>query len=155
MNNEQFISIQDSVLTIYNIDSTYAGTYTCVVSNGCGSVTSSIATLTVLILPYITQQPLPVSACQSSIANFTSSVIGTNPISFQWEKNGNNIAGATNSTLNIQSVALSDTGSYSYVATNICGSVTSISATLSVSSTAPVIVQQPIGGSQCTGIIIP
>ncbi len=51
---------------------------------------------------------------------------------YQWQKNGVNIVGATNSTYIIPGATGNDSGNYSVVATNTSGSATSNMALLTV-----------------------
>jgi hypothetical protein len=135
----------------YSITSTQAsdaGAYTCVVTNTGGSATSSAATLTVTTAataPTITQQPVNATATTGTSATFSVVVSGTTPISYQWRKDGATISGATSASYTITSVQATDAGSYTVVATNTAGSITSSGATLTVSATAttPAITQQP------------
>jgi hypothetical protein len=60
------------------------------------------------------------------------SAIGVPTPEYRWRKNGTNIAGATNSSYSITSVATNDAGTYSVVVTNSAGSVTSSGAVLGV-----------------------
>ena len=48
-----------------------AGSYDCVVTNACGSATSTAATLTVNSAPTISSQPAPVATCTGTSATFT------------------------------------------------------------------------------------
>jgi len=58
---------------------------------------------------------------------------GTAPLSYQWRKNGVNIAGATATSYTTPATATSDSGStFSVVVTNTAGTVTSAAATLTV-----------------------
>jgi hypothetical protein len=58
---------------------------------------------------------------------------GTDPLSYQWQKNGVDIPGATSSSLTTGPVALSDNGAkYRVIVTNSCGSATSVEAILAV-----------------------
>ncbi|MEY3231103.1 MAG: hypothetical protein RL689_1192, partial [Planctomycetota bacterium] len=98
--------------------STDQGSYDCVVSNGCGSVTSSSATLTVNTAPSITTQPANTAACVGSGASFTVAATGTGPLTYQWRRSGVNISGATSATYSITSVASGNAGSYDCVVTN-------------------------------------
>jgi hypothetical protein len=54
------------------------------------------------------------------------------PITYQWQFNGSNIAGATSSTLMISNVAQTNLGAYAVVVSNAVGSSTSSNATLSM-----------------------
>jgi len=107
------------------------------VINSAGSVTSSAATLTVNSAPVITTQPSNQSTTVGGTATFTVVAEGTSPLSYQWQKAGNNISGATSSSYTTPATALTDNGSqFDVVVSNSLGSATSNKATLSVSSTA-------------------
>jgi len=58
--------------------------------------------------------------------------IGDLPLTFRWQFNGANIAGATNSNYSLTNIAIGNAGYYSVVATNNSGSVTSRVAVLRV-----------------------
>lgn len=69
---------------------------------------------------------------------------GTPPLSYQWRKDGNPIAGATSSTFTKPGVTSGDAGVYSVLVSNEQGSVTSQSATISVQAvTQPTLIQGP------------
>jgi hypothetical protein len=85
-----------------------------------------------LELPIITQAPQDVTVWQHQTAVFSVTATGTG-ITYQWQKNGVNIPGATSSTLTITDPVLADDGSqFRVVLTNEAGSVTSTTATLTV-----------------------
>lgn len=109
-----------------------AADYTVTVSNGFGTVTSDVAHVSVLTpsIPSITSQPSDLSAAVGGPALFTVVATGYPAPTYQWKKNGVNIPGATNSTLNIANVLFSDAGNYTVVVTNSQGSVTSTAAVL-------------------------
>src|SRR5207249_4944196 len=65
-------------------------------------------------------------------ATFTVEASGGDPLTYQWYFNGTPITGATDSTLTIPNVQLSDAGQYSVQISNPYGSVTSAFATLDV-----------------------
>ncbi|MDD1748380.1 MAG: immunoglobulin domain-containing protein [Methanothrix sp.] len=87
----------------------------------------------------------------------TLSVVSTGiaPLSFQWQKNGVNITGATSSTYKTPATTLADSGStFRCVVSNSAGSVTSNAATLTVvstSSTPPSITSQPTNKTVVAG----
>ena len=128
--------------TITNVQSTNAGNYSVVVTNVAGSVTSSNAMLTVLVPPSITTQPTNQTVKQGSNAVFTVTATGTAPLSYRWQFNGTNLAGATNVSLTITNVQSTNTGNYSVIVTNVVGSVTSSNGVLAL-MTAPAITVQP------------
>ena len=124
---------------------TTPGTYTVSfrMKNAAGAYFGSTVSLPVIVAtaPAITTQPAGVIKDPGQTAAFTAVVSGTAPLSYQWRKNGakladgGDISGATSGTLTIANVELADAASYSVVVTNIAGSVTSQSASLTVTST--------------------
>ncbi len=123
--------------------------FTVAVSNTAGSVTSSAATLTVNaapVAPSITTQPTSQTVTAGQTATFTVAAAGTAPLSYQWQKNGINIAGATAATYATPATTTSDSGStFRVLVSNTAGSVTSSAATLTVNAAAvaPSITTQP------------
>ncbi len=80
-------------------------------------------------------------------ATFAVGVDGSGPLSFQWRRDGVNIAGATSASLTFHSVALPNAGIYSVVVTNSAGAVVSGTVTLdvlpAVGNVPPTITSQP------------
>lgn len=105
-----------------------AGSYDCVVTNGCGSDTSAAATLTIGTAPTISTQPDSVIACRSSPAEFT--VLAAGATGFQWRLDNVDLPGETGSTLTISPVTLGDEGTYTCRISNTCGFVISDGAGL-------------------------
>ncbi len=70
-------------------------------------------------------------------ATLTVAATGDAPLSYQWQFNGANIAGATSATLTLTNVDASKAGSYTVVVTNPGGSVTGTAATLTVTIPPP------------------
>jgi phage gpG-like protein len=122
----------NSTLTIASVSDADAANYSAVVSDACGSVTTSNAALTVIDPPSITAQPLGQRVMLGSSVSFSVSVSGTAPFSYQWRFNGNGILNATNNAYAIQAVVATNTGNYSVVVNNPAGSVTSSNALLTV-----------------------
>lgn len=145
------IAISGATGATYAIASTStgnAGTYSVVVTNGAGTVTSVGATLTVaasLIAPAITTQPLSLSVTAGQPASFSVLATGSAPLTYQWKKNSTAISGATSATYSLAATATGDAGTYTVVVTNGAGSATSTGATLTVATVAvaPTITQQP------------
>jgi len=128
-----------------------AGEYRCVVGNGCGSLLSGSATLTVEARPAISQQPLSQVACEGGAVTFSVAAGGTVPLSYQWRKYGQPIAGGTGATYTINPVGPGDTGVYDVVIANECGMVISNAATLTVCGAVPSIEDQPDDAAVCAG----
>ena len=73
-------------------------------------------------------------------------------MTYQWQLNGTDIAGATNSSLILTNVAPANNGSYTVTVKNSAGEVASGPATLNVSDVGkPVITQQPISRTVVSG----
>jgi len=120
-----------------------AGNYTVVVNNSYGSVTSAVVTLTVYVPPSITSQPANQTVVQGQNATFsvTVSSISTQPMSYQWNINGVNLPWATNASLTITNAQANDAGSYFVMITNLGGSATSSTKTLTVNIPAGIVTQ--------------
>ena len=122
-----------NALTITNISNSDAASYSVIVSNFYGTVTSSNATLTVLGPPVITVQPTNMLVLPGANVAFGISFIGSVPFfPYQWKFNGSNILNATNVSYSISSVGTNNAGNYSIVITNPAGSVISSNAALTV-----------------------
>jgi hypothetical protein len=106
---------------------------------GCGGSPTSPSTPAPPVLPTapaITQQPSPQSVAVGQSAAFTITAAGTAPLSYQWKKNGTAIAGATLASYTTPVTIAGDTGAaFMVVISNAAGSVTSNSATLTVTGT--------------------
>ncbi|MES2285339.1 MAG: PQQ-dependent sugar dehydrogenase [Bacteroidota bacterium] len=84
--------------------------------------------------PVITDQPDNLSVSQGQQAVFNVAASGTNPLTYQWKKNGINITGAYSSSYTINNVQSTDAGQYTVYISNSFGNVTSNAATLSVTA---------------------
>ena len=94
--------------------------FTVVVTNVAGNVTSSTATLTVNSPPVITTQPGNPSVTVGQTATFSVTATGTAPLSYQWRKNGVDIASATSASYTTPVTALSDDGAlFTVVVSNV------------------------------------
>ncbi|MGZ4963234.1 MAG: immunoglobulin domain-containing protein, partial [Limisphaerales bacterium] len=152
-NGVNIVGATNSTLSIASAQGTNAGTYSVVVCNGSACITSSNATLAVNIPPFITQQPVDESVIVGTGANFFANGDGTAPLSYQWQHNGGNISGATNTSLSIASVQQSDAGSYALVVSSPYGSATSSNAVLSVLTSTIVVAN--VSGSGSSTVQVP
>jgi glucose/arabinose dehydrogenase len=82
--------------------------------------------------PIVTAHPLTKHGFKDQSQTFTTSVAGQAPFTYQWIKDGEDIADATESTYTIPSLDFSDAGGYSVKITNAVGSVESYEAQLTV-----------------------
>jgi hypothetical protein len=144
----------NTTLTILNARTNDSGNYFAIVTNYAGSVTSSVAVLTVTNgPPAITVQPTNQLVQTGNPATFDVTATGSPTLSYQWQFDGTNltdgitirgstISGSANSTLNIANAQTNDSGNYLVIVTNYAGSVTSSVAVLTVTS-APFVTVQP------------
>lgn len=94
--------------------------------------------------PIITAQPEDSLAEAGSSATFTVTASSTEPLAFQWFKNGVAIDGATSDSYVTSDYADDKVGDeYSVLVTNSAGSVTSRTAKLAVAEVAPTAAAQP------------
>ena len=75
--------------------------------------------------PLIGRSPQPQSAMVGDLAQFDVVVAGVEPLVYQWYRNQGALPGATNVSLRLQPVHLTDPGQYTVVITNSFGSATS------------------------------
>ena len=88
--------------------------------------------------PVVTQGPIGVLVSVGQPATFSVVAAGDAPLSYQWQRDGADIAGATQSTYLLPSAVLADSGAaFRAVVTNPFGSITSAAATLSVTADLP------------------
>ena len=110
---------------------TAAGSYTVVVTNPCGSATSSAVTVTVNPLPSATITPAaPTTFCSGGSVVLNAPVAANR--SYQWKKGANLIAGATQS-----SYSATTGGNYKVIVTNTvtgCSKTTASATTITVNA---------------------
>lgn len=87
--------------------------------------------------PTITQHPQSQTPAQGSSVTFSVTAYGTDPLSYQWQKDSSDISDATGSSYTIALAAKSDEGDYQCVVTNDFGSDSSDEAALTLATTPP------------------
>jgi hypothetical protein len=129
-----------NTLTIADVTSSDQASYRCLVTGPTGSTTSySAALLPPLPVTVVTQQPasrdLPPAPVGSDVT-FTTAATGEPPLSFQWQKDGEDLVesphctGVTTTTLTIHDVHQFDDGVYRCRVTGPCGVVLTSETTL-------------------------
>jgi uncharacterized repeat protein (TIGR03803 family) len=107
--------------------------------------------------PQITGEPASQLVYAGATVRLCVAVVGRPPLYYRWFRNGTNLAdggvvsGATTRVLSLTNVSLADTGSYAVCVSNTLGSVKSADAFLQVTSSMPVIVQQPTNQTAAPG----
>jgi len=154
-----------NVLTISYAQVTNSGSYLVIVTNYAGSVTSSVAVLTVTnVATVITIQPTSQTVGVGSTVAFGINGSAQPPYFFQWLKDGTDltngttisgstISGSTNYTLTISNVQTNDSGTYWIVVTNAWGSLASSNAVLTV-LTSPLFRSIITAGGTNSGFIL-
>jgi hypothetical protein len=135
-------------LTIASAQSAAAGTYSVIVSNSAGTITSSNATLTVIVPPSppaITVQPGNQIAGLGQTATFTVTATGSTPLSYFWRKDTTVLTNSASPSFTINNAQTNNAGTYSVIVSNSLGIATSSNATLTVNTVnvAPGITTQP------------
>lgn len=131
----------------YSFTKANAGTYTVKVTNSAGSVTSDGAVITVATTPMppsFTTQPIDQSGYTGGTATFTAAATGASAVSYQWRKDGTDIAGATSTTFTLTNLQEADAALYTVVASDDEGTISSTGATLAITpSVLPTFTKQP------------
>ncbi|EHR69768.1 immunoglobulin I-set domain-containing protein [Burkholderiales bacterium JOSHI_001] len=138
LNGNPIAGANAAVLRLPAVTPAQAGTYSVVVSNAAGSTTSADAMLTVgpagapLVAPSIVTQPASVLVNAGNTATFGVGVSGSAPFTFQWLRNAQPIAGATQAVYSIASATSVDAAIYSVQVSNAAGSAVSFRVQLTV-----------------------
>jgi len=102
--------------------------------------------------PHWVTQPGSVSTYVGGTASFLASANGTEPLAYQWYRNGLPLAGQTRTLLWLDNVTAAQAGDYYLTVTNAFGAVTSATVHLTVETPlTPIIVLQPAGGAVAAG----
>jgi glucose/arabinose dehydrogenase len=104
--------------------------------------------------PAVTSQPQDRGVNEGQPASFTVTASGAAPLSYQWQRNGTNVPGATAATYTLPSAQASDDGAtFRCVVTNPFGTATSNAATLTVATGQPPVgtINAPAGGALFRG----
>jgi len=117
-------------------------TFDVAISDPAGSITSSSVTLTVNAAgagPSITTEPSNQTVTAGQTATFAVVASGAAPLTYQWQKNGTNISGATAASYTTPATTTADSGEQvRVIVSNSSGSDSSNIATLTVNpATAP------------------
>ncbi len=115
------------------------GAYMLIVGNSFGSVTSAVATVSILAPPGIAETLFRTGLPGASVGSGgtlmlsvpTNSVFGTGPFTYQWLRNGVAIIGANSSTLSLSGFQTADAGDFTVRIGNGAGNVTSAAVPVS------------------------
>jgi hypothetical protein len=142
----------NSTLTVSNAQSLNEGYYQVTLTNNAGTATSQPIWLRVLPSDVvIVSNPAPLSVPAGTQAVFNADVIGSAPLTFQWFKDGDLLAGADSPQLVISNAQAASAGVYQLLVSNYLGSAISAGATLTVLPAKPSFVLQPLSAASVAG----
>jgi hypothetical protein len=131
LNGKLILGATNTTFGVASAQISDSGNYDVIVANSFTTVTSIVAAVTVTDLAIVTQ-PSSIAAGYAGMATFSVGAAGTQPLSYQWWKEGNPIAGATNSSLTLVVLSAADAGDYYVVVSNNLKVVISDQAVLTV-----------------------
>jgi hypothetical protein len=117
-------------LTLAGLTASASGTYSVIVTNLYGAVTSSVVLVVTPSLPPVTLVPASETRWLGSPLSFAPESLPNQKLYYQWDLNGNAIGGATDSSYTA-TTSSNSAGSYTLVISNSYGAATSTVATLS------------------------
>lgn len=126
----------NSSLSIASVVESDAGSYKVKVTNNGGSVTSNAAVLTVIVpvAPTIKTQPENKTVDVGGNTSLSVEAEGTAPLNYIWSKDGSPVPMGMGNVLPIMNAQTSNEGAYSVTVSNLAGSVTSNTATITVTT---------------------
>ncbi|MGE5419753.1 MAG: immunoglobulin domain-containing protein, partial [Chloroflexota bacterium] len=149
----KIIGSTSAILRVTNVAVADAGSYRCVVTGKCGTLTSNPGILTVNVPVTITASPADIDQCTGGSASFI--VVATGSIvSYRWMFNGTSltdggvVSGSDTPNLVISSVAAANEGDYSCIVTGTFNTANSNVAELTVNEPANISVQ-PVSQALC------
>jgi hypothetical protein len=119
----------------------------------CGAVSTDTTNSDGPVAPSIVSQPASQSALVGDSVNFSVVAGGSEPLAYQWNKNGSAVAGATNPSYTHMALPEDNGAMFAVIVTNPAGSAQSAPAQLTVSATplAPTISAPPTDQTITTG----
>jgi hypothetical protein len=129
--NTNLLSATNNLLTLTNVQFSDAGLYSVTISNAFGAILTSNAVLTVVPI-LIGVQPQDKIAFLGQTIDFNVSAQAKLPLSYQWQLNGADISGATNSNLTISNCQYFQSGAYRVLITDGLNATNSFEAKLSI-----------------------
>jgi hypothetical protein len=140
----------ESSLSLADLGAVDTGTYQVVVQNFAGTATSDEVSLSVETPPAITQQPGSRDAAVGSDIVLSITAIGSEPLAYQWSRDGVVLPRATGAELALTGLEPSDAGSYTVSISNFAGLLDSDAAVVNVIQPI-VIAEQPSGSFKVLG----
>ncbi|MFN8343112.1 MAG: PKD-like domain-containing protein, partial [Cyclobacteriaceae bacterium] len=152
------VGATSSTYTIASLVTSDAATYTVDVTSAgvcANTVTSANAVINVDSPASVATQPTASQTlCVGSALNLSVVGAGSGSLTYQWKKNGTNVAGATSSTFTIASVTTADAATYTVTVTSsgaCANTVLSNVAVVNVNTPAAITTQPVASQTLCTG----
>ncbi|MGB9604039.1 MAG: immunoglobulin domain-containing protein, partial [Limisphaerales bacterium] len=132
----------NNLLKIVTAKESDGGSYTVIVSNDFGYILSTPAVVNVFVPPLIIRQPADYDATPNASFTLLIDAYGSEPLLYQWRKEGVPILSETNSTLNLVASSPDISGLYDVVVSNPFGFATSRTAKVTIGN-PPQIISNP------------
>ena len=137
-NGGNISGVTTDVLTLAAASTNNNGNYSVVITNNYGSITSAVATLTVVLPPSL-NSPLTNQTIEcGGNATFTIAPSGTQPLNIQWSLDGFPVANATNTSFALTDIHL-PSHTVGVVVTNLYSSISNNAVLIVQDTLAPVI----------------
>lgn len=143
LNRTNIAGQNQPIILLNNIQTIQQGHYRVIATDSQGSTASDEGLVVVLFPPTVVGRSGNLSLLPGQTATFSILATAKPPPTYQWRKNGVNIAGATTTTYTVASITGADGGVYDCVVSNACGVVTSPGSALEVQG-PPVVVTDPV-----------
>ena len=140
----------ESILRLVKVQAADVGGYHLVATNSAGTVKSSIAELEVVLPPEITQLTESLSVLERDSVELSLTTVGSEPMAYQWSKDGIELEGATAPTLPLVRLAPAAAGEYTVAVSNAAGQAVSKPVTITVIEPVRIMIQ-PEGGIATLG----
>jgi hypothetical protein len=127
-----------ATLTLASVTRASAGAYSVKVSNPYGGTESQPASLIVNLSPVIVAPPQSVLASAHSPISLRAVATGEPPLSYAWQKDGVDIAGANGAELFVGSSDVGDSGDYTLTVSNSNGSTKTTHVRVKVLALVPI-----------------
>lgn len=134
-NGTELAGATQPTLRLTNVTSANAGLYSVVVSNRLGVLEGEVAQLAVEPVPFapaIVKSPASQAVWAGTNVTLSVEVTASPAPTFQWQRNGQDISGATGSAYTIPYAVPGHAGTYRVVVSNLEGTATSADALLTV-----------------------
>jgi hypothetical protein len=154
LNEQKLPGATSATLNLNSVKQNQSGRYRVLVSSPYGVTISDTVILTVNLNPppAIVTQPIGKTVQEGANVSFNVVATGVGAITYQWQLNEQNLAGATGSTLNLNGVKLNTAGRYRVLVSSQYGVTISDTVSLIVNANPPpTIVTQPISKSPAEG----